>query len=109
MPRKSKPRSKKIVVDHKKNWSTILKHVDKKEVPLELLYSINVTLIDGTNINIDIPSLLDSHKDPIEVEEYLNDKFAELDEYIENVDFFINVDSVSKTVEESTNQLFKNL
>lgn len=109
MPRKSLPKAKKITINSKQDWKNILKQVDKKEVPLELLNSINIRLIDGTDIKIDVPALLESSADAILVEEYLNEKFEELDDYIQNVDFFINLEHVSKTVQESTGQLLKNL
>jgi hypothetical protein len=111
MPRKSSklPKAKKIVINNKKAWKDILKEVDKKEVPLELLNYINIRLIDGSDVKIDVPTLLKNSSDALLVEEYLNEKFEELDSYIDNVDFFINVDYVSKTVEESTSNILKNL
>lgn len=110
MARKSKlPKAKKITINSRQNWKNILKEVDKKEVPLELLNSINIRLIDGTDIKIDVPALLETSVNALSVEEYLNEKFEELDSYIDNVDFFINLEYVSKTVEDSTNEILKNL
>jgi hypothetical protein len=114
MPRKqskanSGPKARKISINAKKDWKNILKQVEKQEVPLELLNSINIRLIDGTDISLDVPALLESSTDAALVEAYLNEKFEELDAYIQTVDFFINLEVVSKTVQEATNQLFKNL
>lgn len=110
LPKANKgPKARKISLNSKKDWKDILKQVDKKEVPLDLLNSINITLIDGTDIKLDVPALLESSTDPALVEDYLNEKFEELDAYIQTVDFFINLEHVSKTVQESTNQILKNL
>lgn len=109
MARKQKPKSKKIVINKKRDWTKLLKEVDTKEVPLELLNSISITLIDGTDISIDVPSMLQNASDPSVVEDYLNNKFEELDNYILNVDFFIDVDAVSQEAQVSTDELFKHL
>jgi hypothetical protein len=109
VPRKKRqPRARKITINKKRDWNKILKEIDTKEVPLELLNSINITLVDGTNVDIDVPSMLMS-SDSLEVETYLNGKFEELDDYILNVDFFINVDTVSEEVQLSTGKLLKGL
>jgi hypothetical protein len=109
MARKQRPKAKKVTVPGKREWNKILKGVDTKEVPLELLTSISIKLIDGTDISIDIPSMLKNAVDSSVVEDYLNDKFKELDAYILNVDFFIDVDAVSKEVQAATDILLKNL
>lgn len=110
MPRKKQqqPRAHKVTINKKRDWGKILKEVDSKEVPLELLNSISITLVDGTQVDIDVPSMLES-SGSIEVENYLNNKFEELDDYIVNVDFFINVDVVSEEVQSSTDKLLKGL
>jgi hypothetical protein len=109
MAKKQKPKSKRITLNRKRDWNKLLKEVDTKEVPLELLNSINIKLIDGTDISIDVPSMLKGAKDSAIVEEYLNNKFEELDSYILNVDFFIDIDSVSQEVQASTDEVLKNL
>jgi hypothetical protein len=114
MPRKSQskanagPKARKISINAKKDWKNILKQVEKQEVPLEFVRSIMIKLIDGTDISIDVPALLESSEAGT-VEEYLNEKFAELDAYIQSVDFFINVESVTTIVQSSTDELFKKL
>lgn len=98
-----------VSVNAKKNWKTILKEVEKDELPINVLEYINVYLVDGTQLSIDIKKLLDEGNDPLEIEVLLDAKFKDLDEYIENVDFFIDVDKVVNTVKPATEQVLKDL
>jgi hypothetical protein len=68
-----------------------------------------VQLVDGTSINIDIKQLIDDGQDPTEIEQLLDAKFHDLDEYIENVDFFIDIDKVVNTVQPETDKVLKDL
>jgi hypothetical protein len=106
-PRKA--RAKKVVINKRKSWQDIVNGVDKKEVPITILQYISVQLVDGTSINIDIKQLIDDGQDPTEIEELLDAKFQDLDEYIENVDFFIDIDKVVNTVQPETDKVLKDL
>jgi len=104
-----KSSAKKVNINVKKRWQDIVKGVDKKEVPVDVLQRIIVRLVDGTDLSIDITQLLADGTDPAEIEELLNAKFQDLDEYIENVDFFIDIDRVVNTVQPETDKVLKNL
>lgn len=106
-PRKSK--SKKINVNSRQRWEQILKTVTKDEVPVELLESLTVNLVDGTTVQINIKDLLGGGKHPHDIEEYINHKLSELDEMIVDVDFFISIDRVSEVVSPMTDEILKNL
>ena len=106
-PRKA--RAKKVVINKRKSWQEIVNGVDKKEVPVSILQYISVQLVDGTSINIDIKQLIDEGQDPTEIEQLLDAKFHDLDEYIENVDFFIDIDKVVNTVQPETDKVLKDL
>jgi hypothetical protein len=106
-PRKA--RAKKVVINKRKSWQDIVNGVDKKEVPITILQYISVQLVDGTSINIDIKQLIDDGQDPNEIEELLDAKFQDLDQYIENVDFFIDIDKVVDTVQPETDKVLKDL
>lgn len=110
-PPKKQPRSKakKLNLNAKKRWQDIVRDVDKKEVPISVLQQIVVQLIDGTNLSIDIKKLLDEGQDPGDIEQVLDQKFQDLDQYIENVDFFIDLDRVVNTVQPETDKVLKNL
>jgi hypothetical protein len=102
-------RAKKVVINDKRRWQDIVNDVDKKEVPVDVLQRIVVKLIDGTDLSIDIKQLLEDGNNPDEIEELLNAKFHDLDQYIENVDFFIDIDSVVKAVQPETDKVLKDL
>lgn len=109
-PKKSQHnKAKKLNLNIKKGWQDIVRDVDKKEVPIEVLQRIVVKLIDGTDISIDVKKLIAEGNDPLEIEELLNIKFQDLDEYIENVDFFIDIDKVVGAVQPETDKVLKNL
>ena len=47
--------------------------------------------------------------EPAYIEELINSKLEALDDYILDVDFHINVDSVAKVIQPFTDELLKNL
>lgn len=100
---------KKLVLNNKKRWQDIVNNVDKKEVPIDVLQQIIVTLIDGTNITINIRELLQAGQDPTEIEDMLNNKFNDLDPYIENVDFFVDIEKIKDTIQPETDKVLKGL
>jgi len=108
LPKKPQ-RSKKITLNISKRWKDIVEDVDKKEVPINILQQIIVKLIDGTNISIDVKKLLADGLDPNEIETMLDDKFNELDQYIANVDFLIDIEKVVDTVQPETDKVLKGL
>lgn len=109
-PRK-KPRSrlKKINISARDQWKKILKDVEKKEIPINLLQSIDVNLIDGTVVNINIKDLLDEGNDPQVIEEMLNVKLKALEQIVLDVDFFVSIEDVVKIVQPMTDDILKDL
>jgi len=109
-PKKPKqPKSKRLKLSKKEEWTRILKDVEKNEIPVHFLKSITVNLLDGTAVEINITQLLSEGLDPETIEQQLNEQLVELDNYIQDVDFYINVDSVSRTVQPFTDELLKDL
>jgi hypothetical protein len=115
MPKKQLPKkpqqrkSKRLNITQKDKWERILKDIDKSEVPINCLESITVNLKDGTSVQIDIKQLLSEGNDPDVLEAMINKKLVALDEIIDDVDFFISVESVAKTVQPITDNLLKDL
>lgn len=70
---------------------------------------VTVNLIDGTRVEISVLELFEEGFDNAEIEEMLNSRLKQLDEIIKDVDFFINIDSVAKTVQPVTDNILKNL
>lgn len=105
---KRKP-GKKISLNTAKPWKEIVEGVDKKEVPIHILQEIEVKLIDGTHISIDIKKLLNEGLHPDDIEDMLDTKFNELDAYIENIDFLIDIAKVVDTITPETEKALKGL
>lgn len=107
-PKKS-PRSKRITLNDSRNWKSIIEGVDKKEVPVNILQEITVKLVDGTVVTVDVKQLLRDGMRPPEIEKMLDEKFYELDAYILNVDFLVDIDKVASTIKPETDKVLKNL
>ena len=98
----------KFNVSDKDKWQAILKEVQKDEAPINLLRSIEVTLIDGSIIDLDVQDMLRSHK-PEELEILINQRLDLLDSMIEKVDFVISIDKISEIAESSTAHILRNI
>jgi hypothetical protein len=107
--RKPRPKLKKINISSKQHWQNIVKDVDKDNVPIRLLQSMTVNLVDGTTININVKDLIKEGNDPDMIEKALNKKLDELDSYIKDIDFYINLDAVADAVQPITDQILKDL
>lgn len=109
-PKKPKrPKSKKLNVSSKKEWESILETVEKKEIPIGMLDYMVVNLKDGTQVNIDIKVLLAEGIDPDSLKDHIDERLESLDAIISDVDFYISVDEVRKTVQPITDETLKNL
>jgi hypothetical protein len=110
LPKKPRARkSKRLNLNKKEQWERILKDVEKKEIPITCLESISVNLKDGTCVTVDIKQLLAEGQDPDALELAINNKLDALDDIIDDVDFYISVESVAKTVQPITDNLLKDL
>lgn len=108
-PKKPRRKSKRLNLNAKAQWESILKSVEKKEIPIAMLESVSVNLTDGTIVNINIKELLDEGNDPDILEKMLKTKLSALDYIIEDIDFYISVAAVQKVVQPATDQLLKDL
>lgn len=108
-PRKRRPRSKKLNISSREKWEKILKDVEKHSIPVTLLESIVVNLIDGTSVPIDIKELLNEGMTPDEIEESLDTKLKVLDFVIRDVDFYVSVDDLAKVIQPITDGFLKDL
>lgn len=106
-PRKSKP--KRLNLSKKTTWRNILKDVEKQEIPVHVLERLVVHLKDGTDVDVNIKELIATGMDPSEIEERLNKRLTDLDDYIINIDFFVDIESVEKTIQPETDKLLSKL
>ena len=108
-PKPKKPRLKRLNVTAREKWEKILKDIEKTEVPVTVLESITVNLIDGTQVSVNIKELIAEGNDPNDVESMLNEKLTELDDIIKDVDFYVSIDDVAKVVQPITDGFLKDL
>ena len=110
-PKKPLVKSKrhKLNISHKDKWKQILQEVEKLEAPVSVIRNIEVTLKDGTVVDIDVSELLGEGMNPEELEQEINQKLRDLDDIISDVNFYINIEHVAKTVQPATDDLLKNL
>jgi hypothetical protein len=101
--------SNKININSKEVWENILATVEKPEVPIEVLEKIIIHLIDGTKVNINILELLADGADPETLEQELGNKLETLDHMIEDIDFYVNIDEVAKTIQPETDRILSKL
>jgi hypothetical protein len=108
-PKKPRTKSKRLNLSTKSQWEAILKSVEKKEIPITMLEGITLNLTDGTVVNINIRELLREGHDPDDLEKQIKSKLKNLDNIINDIDFFISVSAVQKTIQPFTDQILKNL
>jgi hypothetical protein len=108
-PKKRQPKSKRLNLNKKDQWESILKSVEKKEIPIAMLERITVNLTTGTEVTINIRELLDEGNDPDDLEQSIKLKLHALDHIINDIDFFISVKAVAQIVQPATDELLKNL
>jgi hypothetical protein len=110
MPANQKrPKSKKLNTSIRKRWQEILKDVEKKEVPIHVLDKLIINLHDGTSIIIEIKNLIDEGIDPEVIEDQISEHLENLADNVFNVDFFVDVKLVEKTVQPETDKLLSKL
>jgi len=115
MPKQQEPKkprrqkSKRLNLNSKDKWEKLLKEVNKEQVPIGVLRYITVNLKDGTSVDVNIAEMIEEGADPAFVEKLINDKLAALDDVIDDVDFHISVDAVSKVIQPFTDNLLKDL
>lgn len=103
------PKSKRLNLNSKSKWEKLLKEVNKEQVPIGVLRYITVNLKDGTSVDVNIAEMLEEGADPAVIEQLINSKLEALDDFIQDVDFHISVDSVAKVIQPFTDSLLKNL
>lgn len=99
MPKNNLP---KHVVDV---WPEVLKDVDVQVVPLEYLHSVRVTFHDGKVWEIDVEK--SKAKTDLNIEQSLEELFAEYEDAIANVDFRLDTERVKQDITKRTHQFMK--
>jgi hypothetical protein len=90
-------------------WEDLVDGVEKTDVPVECIKRLVIKLKDGKRRYLNIATLRKKGYDPLELEAVLNDKLAEYDGMIENIDFFVDVEAVAEQVQRETDSILGNL
>ena len=104
-----RPKSKRLNLSRKDQWENLLKEVNKEQVPVDVIRYLTVNLKDGTSVDVDIQQMLKEGIEASVVEQIINEKLEALDDYIQDVDFHISVDSVAKVIQPFTDKILKDL
>ena len=112
-PQKPKPPRKskrlKLLITERDKWKQILAQVDTPEAPISVIERIEIELLDGTVVDINVQELLAEGFDEFELEDAINERLDANDHLIKDAQFYINADNVASTVQPITNRILKNL
>jgi hypothetical protein len=65
--------------------------------------------LDGTEITIEVKKMLDSGEDGEELQKDISAKLVKLDHLIDQVDFFISIESLDRIIKPITADILKDL
>jgi len=96
-------------VTERDKWKQILAEIDTVEAPISVIQKIEVELIDGTVVEINVRDMLAEGYAEEELEDMINSRLDANDDVIKDASFFIDADNVANTVQPITNSILKNL
>jgi len=105
----AKNKRHKLTISSKDKWKQILKQVDTPEAPISVIQKIEVELIDGTIVDINVSDLLAEGYEPGELEDMINERLEANDHIIAGADFYINADHVANTVQPITDRILRKI
>ena len=106
-PRKSK--RLKLLITERDKWKQILAQVETPEAPISVIQKIELKLVDGTLVEINVQELLAEGYDEYELEDAINERLTVNENIIEDANFYIDADHVANTVQPITNSILKNI
>lgn len=93
----------------REKWRSILSGVDTSDAPVTVLNNIVVSLSDGSSVDIKVNDLIKQGVSERELKSHIGSKLNEWDHIIDNVDFYIKVESVADFIQPITDNLLKEL
>lgn len=94
-------------------WRHIINDVEKSDIPTHLIDRLVIRLNNGDGLEnvqtIDITSLKERGYSSIEIEDVINETLYELNDFIDSVDFFVDIDAVANEVQPQTDKILNNL
>jgi hypothetical protein len=102
--------SVKLSTDFLDKWKHIINTVDKTDIPTHLidkvvirLFGVDEELENKQIINITTLKEQGFHED--EIEEVINETLYELNDFIDSVDFFLDIEAVAQEVQPETDKM----
>jgi len=100
----------KLSTDFLKQWEHIINTVDKTEVPTHLIDKLVIRLFPSEHVStkeqtIDVGKLKSQGFEHDDIEHVINETLYELNDYIDAVDFFLDIEAVAKEVQPETDKL----
>lgn len=108
-PGARKSKRLKLLITERDKWKQILAQVETPEAPISVIQKIELKLVDGTLVEINVQELLAEGYDEHELEEAINDRLDFNENIIEDANFYIDADHVANTVQPITNSILKNI
>jgi hypothetical protein len=90
-------------------WEIIIADVNKTDVPLECIKKIVIKLEGKKQHTINIHTLKKQGMEFDEIERLVSRKFVDLDEFIRDVDFIVDIRSVVALIQPETDKLLGKL
>jgi len=105
----------KLSTEFLDKWKHIIRDVEKTDIPTHLidrviirLYNVSDDMPENTQ-TIDIGLLKEQGYVAEEIEDVINETLYELNDYIDSVDFFLDIDAVAQEVQPETDKILNNL
>jgi len=100
----------KLSTDFLKQWEHIINTVDKTEVPTHLIEKLVIRLLPSDNKlsteqTIDVGKLKAQGFAHEDIEHVIDETLYELNDFIDAVDFFLDIEAVAKEVQPETDKL----
>lgn len=93
-------------------WKHIINDVEKSNIPTHLIDKLVIRLYNDDNSEnlqtINISLLKEQGYIAEEIEEVINETLYELSDYIDSVDFLVDINAVAQEVQPETDRLLQN-
>jgi hypothetical protein len=104
----------KLSTEFLDKWKHILNDVEKTDIPTHLIDKITIRLLSTAELDnhtqvINISALKEQGYEAEEIEDVINETLYELKDFIDSVDFFLDIDAVAQEVQPETDKILNNL
>jgi hypothetical protein len=102
----------KLSTEFLDKWKHIINDVEKTDIPTHLIDRVIIRLFgndSGENTQtISITTLKEQGYQAEEIEDVINETLYELNDFIDSVDFFLDIDAVAQEVQPETDKILNN-